>query len=159
MRRRAALLPDPAPPDLIGDYVSRWAPLIGRLASERKERDRAEWEHLEAAELAPEPRSFEPGDLVRFTADALRSMYGVNQLGFANWAPDRLFTVAPCACGLCELGQHVAVHEGRHVARAALEHAPRPPAGPVRREDAQAVLEQLGMRVDDAGNYYVRPPC
>lgn len=144
---------------MIAAYVTRWATVIGAAATLRKQEALAAWEALEAAEPPRESRPFAPGDLVRFTAETLRSMYGVNRLGFANWAPCVRFTVAPCACDLCALGHHLAVHEGRHIAKAALEHAQRSPAGPVRREDAEAALAELGLRVDDAGEYWLRPPC
>jgi hypothetical protein len=144
---------------MIGAYVDRWMPVLGQLATERKERECAAWEALEAAEPAPVRWSFAAGDQVRFTAEALRAMYGVTRFGVASYAPDQRFTAVPCSCGLCALGLHVAVDGGRHIAAVALEHASRAPQGPVWREDAAAVLEQLGLRVDEHGVYYVRPPC
>ena len=147
-------------------YVTRWAPVVGRVATARKERDRAGWEAIEDAEPAPEPPRLLPGDVVRYTVAMTLAVYGPHtggscaSLGRKNAPFERTFTVAACPCGLCALGRHVAVREGdgRHIARAALEHVPRGPAGPVRKQDAAAVLEQLGMRVDEDGTWWLTPP-
>jgi hypothetical protein len=99
---------------------------------------------------------------VRFTEATLRSMYGGKPLTPVK-APDKRFTVAPCACGMCARGQWVALWGRGHAARVALERVPSPRAGCVRREDREAVRAemraQLGVWQDEDGVWWVRAPC
>lgn len=153
------LFPRPEP---ITAYVDHWAPILDRLATERKARELAELEAAELAERDVKPDwPLIPGDLVRFTAQTLRSMYGGKPFTPVK-APAREFTVAPCACGTCARGQWAALWGRGHVARAALERVPVPPAGCVRREDRDAVRAeqrmQLGVWQDDHGVWWVRAP-
>lgn len=149
-------------PDPIAAYVARWVPVLGRLATERKARELAELQTDEAAERPANPRPLRPGHVVRFTARALRSMYGGKQYAPVR-APDERWTVAECACGMCTSGSFVAVdqvlegYEGqRHIARAALEHAPTASLEPDPAEHA-AVLAAVGVWQDEDGVWWVRP--
>jgi hypothetical protein len=94
--------------------------VIGAVATLRKEQ--------EDAELAPELRPFEPGDVVRYTVAMTLVAYGRHdagaRLGRQATPFDRQFIVQACECGLCQGGRFVAVHDGRHVAQAGLEHVP-----------------------------------
>jgi hypothetical protein len=144
------LLPEPPRRDPVAEYVDHWAPLLGRLNTERKAAEAAAYEALEDAEPVPEPRPFQPGDLVRYSPPMMRALGSLLE---------RRFVVAPCSCDLCVLGDHVALGEDRHIAKAGIEHVQLAPHGPVRPADVDAVLEQLGMRVDQDGRWWLRRLC
>jgi hypothetical protein len=113
---------------VIAAYVDHWAPLLGRLTTERKAAEAAAYEALEDAELAAEPRPFEPGDQVRYTVGMTLAVYGRRDAGRnlgRKAAPfDRQFTVQACDCGLCQGGRFVALSGSRHILKANVEHVP-----------------------------------
>lgn len=151
-----------APREPIAAYVDRWAPVLGRLATERKARELAELEAAELLEQLQPDWNPAPGDLVRFTEAALRSMYGSKPLTPVK-APSKRWHVVACPCGMCARGEWLALSDGRHAARVALERVPRTRPGCVRREDRDAVRAemraQLGVWQDEDGVWWVRAPC
>lgn len=144
-----------ADPNPIAAYVDHWAPVLGRFATERKACELAELEALEAAEQPAPPRPMRPGDAVRFTARALRSMYG-GKLHAPILAPDERWLVVKCACGSCASGRLVAVDRGRHIALVALEHVPTASLAVDPAEHA-AALAAVGVYRDEHGRWWVRP--
>ena len=159
--------------DPIGELLMGVAPTLVAATKVRRAEAMAEVETAEAKEAveaaARPPAAFIPGDLVRMTAKWLCFAFG----GRGPWgdhavAPSEVFTIHACQCEGCASGRLVAVPHFpslverygplRHILATNVEHAQLAPAGPIRKEDRDAILEQVGVRVDDDGNYFLRPP-
>lgn len=129
----------------------------GALAAQTRRRDALrDIEATERAEALEQHCDPVPGDAIRLTEAALRSMY-TSGPDLVCQAPERRFTMAACPCAGCSSGRLVATREGRHIARSAVELVLRR-FGPVDRRDRDAVLEQVGMRVDESGRWWIGRP-